>query len=203
MRAAARRSPICISGGGWKAKLARAVYYPLVEQAVARDGMLGVWSGGVFLRPGGDAVNDILARLKADPLAALRPLLLEAPSSEIGHDDYDLHPELRPATQEVATDAAVLLPLIMRAEPSILFTQRTQHLARHSGQVSFPGGAQRCGRSIAARDRAARDPRRDRDHAGFHPGRRLPAALSHRHRLRYLAGGGGSGGGFYPDAESR
>jgi 8-oxo-dGTP pyrophosphatase MutT (NUDIX family) len=85
-------------------------------------------------------VNDILARLRHDPMTALRGVLLNAPSSEIGHDDYDLHPELRPPAQTVAVDAAVLLPIIMAPEPRILFTQRTQHLARHSGQVSFPGG---------------------------------------------------------------
>jgi 8-oxo-dGTP pyrophosphatase MutT (NUDIX family) len=85
-------------------------------------------------------MKDILARLREDPLTALRGVLLDAPPSEIGHDDYDLHPELRPPTQTEAMNAAVLLPIIMRPEPSILFTQRTQHLARHSGQVSFPGG---------------------------------------------------------------
>jgi 8-oxo-dGTP pyrophosphatase MutT (NUDIX family) len=36
--------------------------------------------------------------------------------------------------------AAVLLPLIQRNEPVLLFTRRTESLARHSGQVSFPGG---------------------------------------------------------------
>jgi 8-oxo-dGTP pyrophosphatase MutT (NUDIX family) len=85
-------------------------------------------------------MNDILARLKRDPLAALRGVLLNAPPGEIGHDDYDLHPELRPSGQTAAVDAAVLLPVIMRPEPTILFTQRTAHLAKHSGQVSFPGG---------------------------------------------------------------
>lgn len=85
-------------------------------------------------------MKDVLARLKADPLAALRGVLLNAPPDHIGHDDYDLHPELRPPAQTAATEAAVLLPVIMRPEPSILFTQRTAHLARHSGQVSFPGG---------------------------------------------------------------
>ena len=85
-------------------------------------------------------MSDILARLKADPLAALREVLLDAPSADIGHDDYDLHPELRPPTQERAVEAAVLIPIIARPEPTILFTQRTATLARHSGQVSFPGG---------------------------------------------------------------
>ena len=45
----------------------------------------------------------------------------------------------RPPKSE-AVEAAVLLPIIAHAEPTILFTQRTAHLARHSGQVSFPGG---------------------------------------------------------------
>jgi len=78
-------------------------------------------------------------------MTALRGVLLNAPSGEIGHDDYDLHPELRPPTQTAAVDAAVLLPIIMAPEPRILFTQRTQHLARHSGQVSFPGGRRDAG----------------------------------------------------------
>jgi 8-oxo-dGTP pyrophosphatase MutT (NUDIX family) len=85
-------------------------------------------------------VSDILTRLKADPLTALREVLLDAPSADIGHDDYDLHPELRPPNQERAVEAAVLIPIIARPDPTILFTQRTATLARHSGQVSFPGG---------------------------------------------------------------
>ena len=85
-------------------------------------------------------MNDILANLKLDPLTALRRVLLDSPPREIGHDDYDLHPELRPPTQTAAVEAAVLLPIILRPEPTILFTQRTANLARHSGQVSFPGG---------------------------------------------------------------
>jgi 8-oxo-dGTP pyrophosphatase MutT (NUDIX family) len=36
--------------------------------------------------------------------------------------------------------AAVLVPIIERDEPSVLFTQRTSRLADHGGQISFPGG---------------------------------------------------------------
>src|SRR5262245_31925238 len=36
--------------------------------------------------------------------------------------------------------AAVLVPIIERDEPTVLFTQRTAHLADHAGQISFPGG---------------------------------------------------------------
>lgn len=39
------------------------------------------------------------------------------------------------------TAAAVLIPVIAQAQGlTVLFTQRTQHLQSHSGQVSFPGG---------------------------------------------------------------
>jgi 8-oxo-dGTP pyrophosphatase MutT (NUDIX family) len=36
--------------------------------------------------------------------------------------------------------AAVLIPVVMRREPTVLLTLRTAHLSTHSGQVAFPGG---------------------------------------------------------------
>ena len=36
--------------------------------------------------------------------------------------------------------AAVLVPVILGQQPSILLTKRTAHLKKHAGQVSFPGG---------------------------------------------------------------
>jgi 8-oxo-dGTP pyrophosphatase MutT (NUDIX family) len=36
--------------------------------------------------------------------------------------------------------AAVLVPIVERDELSVLFTQRSAHLADHAGQISFPGG---------------------------------------------------------------
>lgn len=37
--------------------------------------------------------------------------------------------------------AAVLVPIITRRKgPTVLFTQRTDHLEHHPGQISFPGG---------------------------------------------------------------
>lgn len=36
--------------------------------------------------------------------------------------------------------AAVLLPIVQRAEPTVLLTLRTPHLSTHSGQIAFPGG---------------------------------------------------------------
>jgi 8-oxo-dGTP pyrophosphatase MutT (NUDIX family) len=37
--------------------------------------------------------------------------------------------------------ASVLLPLIIRPEPTVLLTKRTEQLHDHAGQVSFPGGS--------------------------------------------------------------
>jgi 8-oxo-dGTP pyrophosphatase MutT (NUDIX family) len=36
--------------------------------------------------------------------------------------------------------ASVLIPLVMRPSPTVLLTQRTAHLNKHAGQISFPGG---------------------------------------------------------------
>jgi 8-oxo-dGTP pyrophosphatase MutT (NUDIX family) len=45
--------------------------------------------------------------------------------------------------------ACVLLPLIRRgAAWSILFTQRSENLASHSGQIAFPGGSVEPGESL-------------------------------------------------------
>ena len=46
----------------------------------------------------------------------------------------------RPGAGELHA-ASVLVPIVARpAEPTVLFTQRTAHLKKHSGQISFPGG---------------------------------------------------------------
>lgn len=36
--------------------------------------------------------------------------------------------------------AAVLIAIILRAQPTVLLTQRTTHLPTHAGQIAFPGG---------------------------------------------------------------
>ena len=42
--------------------------------------------------------------------------------------------------EAASTAAAVLIPVVLHDELSVLFTQRTAHLKSHAGQVSFPGG---------------------------------------------------------------
>lgn len=52
-------------------------------------------------------------------------------------------PELRREprfTDRQPAEAAVLLPLVLRDELTVLLTERTVHLSTHSGQVAFPGG---------------------------------------------------------------
>jgi mutator protein MutT len=52
-------------------------------------------------------------------------------------------PEVReePAfTDRQPRDAAVLIAIVMREEPTLLLTQRTDTLSTHSGQIAFPGG---------------------------------------------------------------
>lgn len=42
---------------------------------------------------------------------------------------------------EELTPASVLFPIVLRASgPSVLLTQRNEHLRDHPGQISFPGG---------------------------------------------------------------
>lgn len=56
--------------------------------------------------------------------------------------DFDLNPEAMAewgATRS-PRPAAVLVPVVARNDLTLLFTQRTDHLAAHAGQISFPGG---------------------------------------------------------------
>lgn len=43
-------------------------------------------------------------------------------------------------TNRQPADASVLVPIVMREQPTLLLTERTTHLSTHSGQVAFPGG---------------------------------------------------------------
>jgi 8-oxo-dGTP pyrophosphatase MutT (NUDIX family) len=45
-------------------------------------------------------------------------------------------------TQRQPAAASVLVPIVLREQPTVLLTERTTHLSTHSGQVAFPGGKQ-------------------------------------------------------------
>ncbi|WP_072397184.1 CoA pyrophosphatase [Hyphomicrobium sp. CS1GBMeth3] len=76
---------------------------------------------------------------------ALSALSGPQPDDGDGPSDFDLNPEVaaaRPHPDALATarPAAVLIPAIARETITLLFTQRTNHLAAHAGQIAFPGG---------------------------------------------------------------
>jgi 8-oxo-dGTP pyrophosphatase MutT (NUDIX family) len=55
--------------------------------------------------------------------------------------DFDLSPGLVPEVARAPlAPAAVLVPIVMRPELTVLLTQRTEGLRRHAGQIAFPGG---------------------------------------------------------------
>jgi 8-oxo-dGTP pyrophosphatase MutT (NUDIX family) len=60
----------------------------------------------------------------------------------VGPSDWDLNPELKAdfAVMEPPRPAAVLVPVVLRRELTVLLTQRSPELRSHAGQISFPGG---------------------------------------------------------------
>ncbi len=55
--------------------------------------------------------------------------------------DHDLNPDMTPPSVDLRP-AAVLVPLVDHPHGmSVLLTQRTPHLTKHAGQISFPGGS--------------------------------------------------------------
>jgi 8-oxo-dGTP pyrophosphatase MutT (NUDIX family) len=77
------------------------------------------------------------ARLQLD----VPPALTDPTAQGIRRGDLDLDPALWERAGVSATKpAAVLVPIVDRAGPTVLLTQRTAELASHAGQVAFPGG---------------------------------------------------------------
>lgn len=66
----------------------------------------------------------------------------------------------------VMPEAAVLLPIVERPSPTLLFTRRARHLSTHSGQVAFPGGK----REPGDRDLYATALREAQEEIALHPG---------------------------------
>ncbi len=55
--------------------------------------------------------------------------------------DHDADPVMRKIAEvRPIRPAAVLVAVVDHPEPTVLLTQRAQHLPDHAGQVSFPGG---------------------------------------------------------------
>jgi 8-oxo-dGTP pyrophosphatase MutT (NUDIX family) len=84
--------------------------------------------------------NEISARLKSLDDVYDASKFIERPA----RSDFDLRPDgtrLSGRTDRVLKPAAVLAAIVNRSPyPTIILTQRTAHLKKHAGQISFPGG---------------------------------------------------------------
>ncbi len=69
------------------------------------------------------------------------PAGLTDPTITPKRGDHDADPVMEKiAMVRPIRPAAVLVAIVDHAEPTVLLTQRAQHLPDHAGQVSFPGG---------------------------------------------------------------
>jgi len=86
--------------------------------------------------PAGDFFERARARLSLDVPAALTD-----PNLVPSKGDHELNREMQAlwAVRPIRP-AAVLVPVVDRAQPTVLLTQRSAHLPDHAGQISFPGG---------------------------------------------------------------
>jgi 8-oxo-dGTP pyrophosphatase MutT (NUDIX family) len=76
------------------------------------------------------------ARLRFEVPAGLTDASVVPPSGDQGTDRM-----LKIIAQErPIRPAAVLIPVVDHARPTVLLTQRSAHLNDHAGQISFPGG---------------------------------------------------------------
>ncbi|MGH6665257.1 MAG: CoA pyrophosphatase [Pseudolabrys sp.] len=67
---------------------------------------------------------------------------IDDPNVTPARGDHDADPVMKKvAAVRPIRPAAVLVPIVDHAEPTVLLTQRAQHLPNHAGQISFPGGS--------------------------------------------------------------
>jgi 8-oxo-dGTP pyrophosphatase MutT (NUDIX family) len=86
------------------------------------------------------ASGEFFARARSRLTLTVPPSLTD-PMAEGARGDLDLNPSMWERGGVTATKpAAVLIPVIDRKTPTVLFTIRTNDLASHAGQVAFPGG---------------------------------------------------------------
>jgi 8-oxo-dGTP pyrophosphatase MutT (NUDIX family) len=85
---------------------------------------------------GAEFFERVRARLNLDVPAGLAD-----PNITPQRGDHDADPVMKKIAEvRPIRPAAVLVPVIDHDEPTVLLTQRAQHLPDHAGQVSFPGG---------------------------------------------------------------
>lgn len=80
---------------------------------------------------------DYFLALAAERLHPEPPDATGALSNPRGDHSIDDVPLVHPLNPKIA---AVLVPIVMRDEPTMLLTERAAQLRQHSGQIAFPGG---------------------------------------------------------------
>ena len=84
--------------------------------------------------------NEFFARARAR-LTLDVPAGLTDPNITPARGDHDADPVMKKMAEvRPIRPAAVLVPIVDHPEPTVLLTQRAQHLPDHPGQISFPGG---------------------------------------------------------------
>lgn len=91
--------------------------------AIGLDTVLARAHAGLEAAPSARIFDAALGKALTEAEAAGRPDL---------HDDFMVGKALR--------RAAVLVAIVAHEVPTVLLTQRTEHLPSHAGQVAFPGG---------------------------------------------------------------
>jgi 8-oxo-dGTP pyrophosphatase MutT (NUDIX family) len=86
------------------------------------------------------SAREFFARVR-ERLTLATPHGLTDPNVTPKRGDHDVDPVMEKiASVRPIRPAAVLIPVVEHAEPTVLLTQRAQHLPDHPGQISFPGG---------------------------------------------------------------
>jgi 8-oxo-dGTP pyrophosphatase MutT (NUDIX family) len=86
-------------------------------------------------------VESFFDRARARLTLEVPPALTDPSAQGIRRGDLDLDPALWERAGVSATKpASVLVPIVDTGDPTVLLTLRTSELAKHAGQVAFPGG---------------------------------------------------------------
>src|ERR1019366_6341613 len=84
--------------------------------------------------------DEFFARARARLTLDVPPGIAD-PNITPARGDHDADPVMKKiAAVRPIRPAAVLVPVVDHPEPTVLLTQRAQHLPDHAVQVSFPGG---------------------------------------------------------------
>jgi len=83
------------------------------------------------------------ARARGGLLAEPSPAIFDPRTGRaLGPSDWDLDPQFKGdlAVMEPPRPAAVLVPIVLREQLTVMLTERSHDVPSHPGQVSFPGG---------------------------------------------------------------